>query len=109
MGDPHTRRVSIRASALNGRVRLDVEDTGPGIPEELHATIFEPFARGPHGTNEGVGLGLATVKRLTEAHGGSVGLRSRVGVGTVFSIELPLTSVSHAKTPHADKVPAALP
>ena len=90
MGEPQTRRVSVRAKLLNGRLRLEVEDSGPGIPADLHTTIFEPFARGPHQTDEGVGLGLATVKRLTEAHGGTVGLQSRVGVGTIFCVELPL-------------------
>jgi signal transduction histidine kinase len=119
MGEQQTRRVSLRANALNGRVRLEVEDSGPGIPDELHTIIFEPFARGRrevnprgrretnprggHDTHEGVGLGLATVKRLTEAHRGNVGLRSRVGVGTVFHVELPLARDSHARPPHPDR------
>jgi signal transduction histidine kinase len=94
MGEQTTRRVSVRAKRLNGRLGLEVEDSGPGIPEDLHTTIFEPFARGPHQTNEGVGLGLATVKRLAEAHGGTVGLQSRVGVGTIFCVELPLAKAS---------------
>jgi signal transduction histidine kinase len=71
-----------------------VEDSSPGIPADLHTTIFEPFARGPPQTNEDVGLGLATVKRLTEAHAGTVGLQSSVGVGTIFCIELPLAKAS---------------
>jgi signal transduction histidine kinase len=103
MGERHIRRVSVRASALNSRVRLEVEDSGPGIPDELHSIMFEPFARGQHGTNDGVGLGLATVKRLTEAHGGHVGLHSRVGVGTVFHVELPLADGSHPGTARPDR------
>jgi signal transduction histidine kinase len=94
MGEQQARRVSVRAKLLIGRLRLEVEDSGPGIPADLHTTIFEPFARGPHQTDEGVGLGLATVKRLTEAHGGTVGLQSRVGVGTVFCVELPLANAA---------------
>jgi signal transduction histidine kinase len=94
MGEQKTRRVSVRAKRLNGRLGLEIEDSGPGIPEDLHSTIFEPFTRGRHQLNEGVGLGLATVKRLTDAHGGTVVLRSKVGVGTIFCVELPLAKAS---------------
>lgn len=112
MGEQPVRRIAVRANAIDQRVRIEVEDSGPGIPEDLHSTIFEPFSRGRHETGDGVGLGLATVKRLTEAHGGNVGVRSRVGVGTVFSIELPLASVVQASHRHAEDgvaSPAASP
>jgi len=103
MGDRHVRRVSVRAAATDGRARIEVEDSGPGIPEELQSTIFEPFVRGRHETSDGVGLGLATVKRLTEAHGGSVGLRSRAGVGTTFWVELPLAAAAPSGDPPHDE------
>ena len=103
MGEQHTRRVSVRARVLNGRLRLEVEDSGPGIPEDLHTAIFEPFTRGRHQTNEGVGLGLATVKRLTEAHGGTAGVRSRLGIGTIFYVELPVAEATEAGSSSSER------
>jgi signal transduction histidine kinase len=90
MGEQQVRRVTVRAKPAGSLVRLEVEDSGPGIPADQHITIFEPFIRGQHQNVEGVGLGLATVKRLTEAHGGIVGVRSTVGSGTLFWVEVPL-------------------
>jgi two-component system, OmpR family, sensor kinase len=52
--------------------------------------MFQPFVRGQHHSVPGFGLGLATVKRLIEAHGGTVGVKSTTGHGAVFWIELPL-------------------
>jgi two-component system sensor histidine kinase PilS (NtrC family) len=67
------------------RVRIEVEDRGVGIPPEEIERTFEPFfTTKPKGT----GLGLATVHRVIEAHGGDVALRSDVGKGTVVSITL---------------------
>ena len=73
------------------RVRLEVADTGPGIPAELRTRIFEPFftTKAPgHGT----GLGLALCRGIVEAHGGTIQMESRPGHGTVFRIELPLVT-----------------
>jgi signal transduction histidine kinase len=89
MGARPTRRVVVRAMRVDAVARVEVEDTGPGIPPEIEATLFEPFVRGPHEQVSGTGLGLATVKRLVESHGGRVGVESRPGVGTLFWVELP--------------------
>ena len=89
MGPRSPRRIVVRCAASGARVRVEVEDTGPGIPAELQAKMFEPFVRGSHSADGGIGLGLATVKRLAEAHGGAVGVRSAVDVGTLFWVELP--------------------
>lgn len=94
MGDRSVRRVTVRASADGGMVRVEVEDTGPGIPPDVQKHIFEPFVRGAHENVEGLGLGLATVRRLAKAHGGTVGVRSTPGAGSVFWFELPRTSAS---------------
>jgi signal transduction histidine kinase len=65
---------------------LDVVDTGCGIPVELRGRIFEPFfSTRPAGT----GLGLPTVRKIVEAHGGSIGLESEIGKGSKFTIRLP--------------------
>jgi signal transduction histidine kinase len=81
------RRIVVRACVMPERVRVEVEDTGPGIPAGLERVIFEPYVRGPEVTQPGLGLGLATVKRLVESHEGSVGVR-RLDTGTVFWFEL---------------------
>lgn len=90
IGDGPVKRIVVRAHARGGVARLEVEDTGPGIPSDAQATIFAPFVRGSHGGVAGTGLGLATVKRLVEAHGGRVGVQSKPGAGSLFWVELPL-------------------
>jgi signal transduction histidine kinase len=89
MGSRDVLRIVVRCRARGPAIRIEVEDTGPGIPAEARGTLFEPFVRGTGETVSGVGLGLATVKRLVEAHGGAVGLQSTVGMGSVFWVELP--------------------
>lgn len=83
------------------RVRLSVQDTGHGLrPDQLEA-LFQPFNRlgQENGSEEGTGIGLVVTRRLVELMGGSIGVTSSVGVGTVFWIELELTK----------PVPSALP
>jgi signal transduction histidine kinase len=65
-----------------------VSDNGPGIPREALARVFEPFYRAS-GQAEGYGLGLPTVKRLVDAHGGVVRVASEPGGGTTVTVELP--------------------
>ncbi len=88
MGDSPVRRVTLRARRANARMRIEIEDTGPGVPEELRARIFDPYVRGTGSNEPGFGLGLATVRRLTEAHGGAVGVEPREP-GSTFWFELP--------------------
>jgi signal transduction histidine kinase len=89
MGDSETRHVSLRVQAGRGRVYFEVQDTGPGIAAELSERIFQPYVRAGLPGQPGIGLGLATVKRLVEAHGGRVGVRSVVAGGSLFWFELP--------------------
>lgn len=87
--------VSLRVSQVNDRVRLEVRDTGIGIPDEQKESIFEPFAQADHSRSRrhgGTGLGLAIVSRIVAAMGGELRLQSTPGTGTAISIELPLTS-----------------
>lgn len=84
-----SRRVRIRAVEHEARVRVEVEDTGPGIPPELQERLFEPFVRSRDSRQPGHGLGLATVRQIVEACGGRVGVRSTPGRGSTFWFELP--------------------
>ena len=89
---PEGTPVDLEAEASGGRVRISVSDRGPGIPSQHLPRIFERFYRVDAGRSRdlgGTGLGLAIVKHLTEAMGGTVGVESRPGEGTRFSITLP--------------------
>jgi len=74
-------------------VRISVTDTGKGMTAEQLEQLFTPFERlgAEHGTTAGSGLGLVVTKGLVEAMGGQISVTSEVGVGTTFTIELPLT------------------
>lgn len=81
--------LTLRVHAVGSAVAVEVSDTGPGIPPHLAAQVFEPFfTTKPAG--KGTGLGLATVKRVAEAHGGSVELVSAPGAGARFIVSFPV-------------------
>jgi signal transduction histidine kinase len=83
--------VDVRAWAENGRVLVAVEDTGPGIPSEQHALIFERFGRANVGLGKpGTGLGLFIARSIAEAHGGRLTVDSTPGDGATFTLELPV-------------------
>jgi signal transduction histidine kinase len=88
LGDSKDRDVALRIKSRRGRVLFEVEDTGPGIPAHLTRRVFDPYVRGPNQTVPGIGLGLATVKRLVESHGGEIGLRATPKGGCLFWFEL---------------------
>jgi two-component system sensor histidine kinase HydH len=77
----------IRTTQRGNRAVLEVSDTGRGIPPEKMATLFRPYCSSRSG---GTGLGLATAKKIVEAHGGTISVHSELGKGTSFTIELPL-------------------
>lgn len=82
--------VAIELRTLGARVLLTVRDHGPGIPEDEQERIFEPFERAKRARGtRGAGLGLWIVRKLVEAHGGSVRVASAEGRGTVFAVDLP--------------------
>jgi signal transduction histidine kinase len=86
---PGERTVTVRVQERDDAVRLEVEDTGPGVPPEMQQSIFEMYVRAKGAsTKPGMGLGLATVKRLVEAHGGRLGVRSHGSRGACFWVEL---------------------
>jgi two-component system OmpR family sensor kinase len=88
--------IALGAVTVGDQVRLSVRDTGTGISMSDQARIFSRFARG-RGANRryrGSGLGLPIVQATAEAHGGRVELESRLGLGSTFTIVLPLVSAA---------------
>ncbi len=84
-------RVTVRVGSEKGFAVLDVTDNGPGMSEASRQLLFTPFFRAPEArSHPGHGLGLATTKRLVEAHGGSIEVQTAIGVGTQVSVRLPL-------------------
>ena len=90
---PQAGQVWVRAGAENGIARVEVADTGPGIPAAEHERIFLEFQQadtGGRGKPEGTGLGLALAKKFVEMHGGKVWVESEVGKGSTFTFTLPI-------------------
>jgi signal transduction histidine kinase len=84
--------VRIAASAVNGHFNVTVTDTGPGIPEEHQARIFEQFHQVDNSNTKakgGTGLGLAIAKQIVEMHGGRIWVESTVSKGSTFQMEIP--------------------
>lgn len=85
-------RVDVTLAPRNGEVELRVADTGVGIPAHALPHVFERFFRvDPARSRErgGAGLGLAIARWIVEAHGGSLGVESREGEGSTFTVRLP--------------------
>jgi two-component system, OmpR family, phosphate regulon sensor histidine kinase PhoR len=85
-----------------------VRDDGTGIPEERMNSIFEKGSRDPKKKGS-TGLGLAMVKKIVEAHGGTITAESKVGEGSTFRIVLPLKKASNAATDHREKTVTPVP
>jgi heavy metal sensor kinase len=82
--------VWLAAERRDDRVRITVRDTGPGIPAEEQAKIWQRLYRGDHSRSQrGLGLGLSVVKALVEAHGGTAAVANHPAGGAVFTVELP--------------------
>jgi two-component system sensor histidine kinase KdpD len=89
-------RVRVDASAAGARALVRVVDTGPGVPRGQRERLFEPFQRlGDVPRGEGIGLGLAVARGLTEAMGGTLTVEDTPGGGLTFVLDLPLPGARH--------------
>ena len=94
---PPGTKVQAAVEQVDGRVRLSVEDDGPGIPQELKERVFERFVRGAGDRGGSSGLGLSIVHAVTQSHGGTVTIQSPTTNGatrprgTRFEVMLPLS------------------
>ncbi|MCI8761237.1 MAG: HAMP domain-containing histidine kinase, partial [Oscillospiraceae bacterium] len=87
---PAGGRVTVEAASYQLFCRIDVTDTGPGIPEEERAKVFQRFYRSPAAYEaEGVGIGLYLARQIAQGQGGYIKASSRPGQGSCFSLYLP--------------------
>jgi len=91
---PSGGEIRMRAARDKDRVKIEVSDTGSGIPAEDLPHIFDRFWRGEGGRQTGSGLGLAIAKHLVQAHGGEISVESQLDVGTTFTINLPQREIA---------------
>jgi signal transduction histidine kinase/CheY-like chemotaxis protein len=108
---PEGGEIQLSADPLDGAVRVEVRDSGPGIPLEEQQRIFEAFYRmgDVDKKTEGTGLGLAITRRLVELHGGNLGIESQLGSGSCFFFILPTAGPAEARKapPSRSKIPAS--
>ena len=104
-------RVLVGARRRGGTLRIEVLDTGQGIPESRQKDVFREFQRLPQGEKaaRGLGLGLSIVERIAKALDNEVALTSEPGRGSVFSIELPVTRLAIIIRPTAERKQPRVP
>jgi signal transduction histidine kinase len=106
---PEGGRVAVRTKREPNFIMIDVSDQGPGIEPEEATHIFELFGQGVPGMeaqSAGLGIGLHLVKRITELHGGHVGVNSVPRQGSNFWVRLPLALAHQLEEPEKEQVAA---
>jgi two-component system sensor histidine kinase KdpD len=99
---PPDTKIWIRAVRRGSELSLIVEDNGPGVPEEIRASVFDAFKQGKPKYSPGTGVGLALVAQFAKLHGGRAWLEDRKGGGSVFHVVVPAVEVKrHARAPRA--------
>ncbi|HTP51350.1 MAG TPA: GAF domain-containing protein [Anaeromyxobacteraceae bacterium] len=92
---PRGGRLHVRSRVDGAYARLEIGDSGPGIPTEMRKKVFEPFFTTKA---TGTGLGLAVVRRIVESHGGTVEALDAAGAGALFALRFPLVPPSDVET-----------
>jgi signal transduction histidine kinase len=95
--------VTLRVRWVNGELRIDVIDTGIGIPQDRLHNIFEEFTQAYSDTTRkygGTGLGLTISKRLTEMQGGTITVKSEQGKGSTFTVTIPYALLQRERRRH---------
>jgi signal transduction histidine kinase len=89
---PPGGKVSTSVDFEGGQLSIQVGDSGPGIPLDEQEKIFQPFIRGSQGRRivEGMGLGLSIAREIILAHGGEIKLESSPGMGSRFTLQIPI-------------------
>jgi signal transduction histidine kinase len=101
---PHGGSVTLTIGPSEGGVRMEVRDTGAGISAEQLPHIFEKFYQADNQGSAraaGSGLGLAIAKQIVDAHGGTISCESKPGIGTCFTITLPVHATRRHVAPQA--------
>ena len=84
-------KVKVRLTRTSNSIELEIEDSGIGIPESHMDNLFEPFARASNAKDvKGTGLGLCIVKRCVDLHHGTISVESKVDVGSIFNVSIPI-------------------
>ena len=86
--DDYQPKLTIRTHREENTVTIDIEDNGPGIPDEMKDKILQPFFTTKKGT-QGTGLGLSITNDIIKAHGGEIDIKSVEGERTRFIINIP--------------------
>ncbi len=90
---PHDLNIYVTSEMNNNMVKVSVRDEGPGISKEDQSRLFGEFQRlaaQPTDGEKSTGLGLSIVKKIVEAHGGTISVVSKLGEGATFSFKLPM-------------------
>jgi signal transduction histidine kinase/CheY-like chemotaxis protein len=104
--------VALRAYQFDREIQISVQDTGPGIPKEQQAYVFDEFYQVDHSlrrSHGGVGLGLAISRRFVEAHGGRIWVTSEPGKGSTFTFSLPIAEHILAKLGFESSMAESMP
>jgi signal transduction histidine kinase len=102
---PEGGRIDVRGWGEDGHFRIEVSDTGAGMPAEQLPHVFDKYFQiGEQARSKGAGLGLAIAHDVVQAHGGSISVKSEEGAGTTFRIDLPATrqQMEHARRAQQD-------
>ena len=101
---PEGGRIGVRGWVAGGRFRIEVSDTGAGMPAEQLPHVFDKYYQiGEQARSKGAGLGLAIAHDVVQAHGGTISVTSQEGEGTTFRIDLPMTREQMAEARRAQQ------